>query len=149
MVDFARIARRDLADIDYTFDRLTKETIRAKFWRKPISDDLIAKAKASGRAGLRAEARQILAKVVGPRPKGTPWDSQRTKFEGNVIFFAQHATACCCRRCAQEWYGIRDDRDLTAAELDYMVELVMRYVERRIPDLPESASPHRRRSAAA
>jgi hypothetical protein len=147
IVDFARIAARNIADTDYTFDRLQKETIRAKFWRKPIAADLIAKARATGRAGLRAEAAHILTKVVGPKPKGTPWDSQGTKFDGNVLFFAQHATACCCRRCAQEWHGIPDDRALTPTELNYMVELVMRYVERRISDLPESGDNHGRGAA--
>ena len=127
---------------------MNKETIRAKFWRKPIGDELIAKARATGRSGLRDEARHILTRVLGPQPKGTPWDSQGTKFDGTVLYFAQHATACCCRRCAQEWHGIPDDRPLKPSELDYMVELAMRYVDRRLPDLPDSGTQRGQEAAA-
>jgi hypothetical protein len=136
-VDWARVALRNLSDIEYTIDMLQKETIRTKFWRKPIGSDLIANARKLGRSGLRIEVRRILNRTIASKPKGTPWDSRQTPFEGNVIYFAQHATATCCRRCAQEWHGIPNDRALAPPELDYLVELVMQYLERRAPDLPD------------
>ena len=52
---------------------------------------------------------------------------------GNAIFYAQHATATCCRRCAEYWHGIRRGRKLTEREVGYLTELVMVFVRERVP----------------
>lgn len=56
---------------------------------------------------------------------------------GNTIFYAQHATATCCRKCLQEWYGIPLGVPLTEEQLAYFTELVMRYIDERLPDLKD------------
>ncbi len=33
-------------------------------------------------------------------------DGRQTPREGNTIFYAQHATASCCRTCIEYWHGI-------------------------------------------
>lgn len=144
-VDFARTAKRDPKDLDYTFSSLKAETIRAKFWRKPISADVLGEARNAGLLNLQVQAQEILTRVVGSKPKGNRWDSYGTPFDGNILFLAQHATACCCRRCVQEWHGIPDDRVLTVAELDYLVHLVMGYVKLRVPILSEQKADAGRR----
>jgi len=51
--------------------------------------------------------------------------------------YAQHATATCCRTCLEYWHGIPKGRALSAEELNYLAELVCRYIEDRIPELTE------------
>ena len=135
LVDFSRTARRQLEDVEYTFAMLQRETIRAKFWRKPIDSILLEKARMRGISGIKGDALAILAKKVGPKSKGTPWDSRGTPYDGDMIFLGQHATATCCRRCIQEWHGIPDDRELTVEEIKYFVDLIVQYIQRRLPNL--------------
>jgi len=52
--------------------------------------------------------------------------------KGHPVFIAQHATATCCRKCIQKWHGIEKGRTLNEAEVDYVVALIMEWVERQI-----------------
>ena len=64
----------------------------------------------------------------------TPVDKQ------NIIYYAQHATATCCRKCIKYWHGIPYDRALEPAEALYLQELIIKYIENRLPDLPDAAA---------
>jgi hypothetical protein len=55
----------------------------------------------------------------------------------SALPYAQHATATCCRKCLEYWHGLPVGRALDAKELDYLSEIVFRYVEDRIPNLTE------------
>jgi hypothetical protein len=65
------------------------------------------------------------------------YDGRQTPWEGNPMFYAQHATATCCRRCLEEWHNIPRGRELTDAEISYCTSLVMLYVNERLPFLTE------------
>ncbi len=78
-----------------------------------------------------------LNKYINKPHKDNDWDGRQTPFTGNLIYYAQHATATCCRKCAEEWHGINRDRPLTKEEINYMVDLIMLYIKKRVPDLPE------------
>lgn len=56
--------------------------------------------------------------------------------EGNVLYYAQHATASCCRTCIEYWHGIPKGRELTHDEIGYLTALIIQFLNRRIPDLP-------------
>ena len=56
---------------------------------------------------------------------------------GNVIFYAQHATATCCRKCMGYWHGIDPGVPLDDDQLAYCCELVRLYLDARLPDLPD------------
>ena len=73
-----------------------------------------------------------LAKCLAPPTP--PFDGRQTKREGakNPIHYAQHATATCCRRCVEYFYGIPQGRELERPEVDYFTELIMRYMLERI-----------------
>jgi hypothetical protein len=66
----------------------------------------------------------------------TSWDGRQTPWHGSAIYYAQHATAACCRTCIEYWHGIPRVGDLGAKELDYLTDLVVRYLDERLPDLP-------------
>lgn len=45
--------------------------------------------------------------------------------KGHPVFFAQHATATCCRGCLEKRHGIPKDRELTASEQQYVVDIIV------------------------
>ena len=45
-------------------------------------------------------------------------------------FIAQHACACCCRGCLEKWHHIPKGRELTKEELDYLVSILLLWIEK-------------------
>ena len=52
--------------------------------------------------------------------------------KGHPVFIGQHATATCCRGCIQNWYGIKKGKKLSDQEIQFLVELIMRWIEGQI-----------------
>ena len=71
----------------------------------------------------------VNSRVAPDFPKN---DGKQTPMRGHPVFIAQHATATCCRGCIQKWHGIEKGRALTVAEIDYVVALIMGWIERQI-----------------
>jgi hypothetical protein len=122
-------------DIAYTFKSLRHELIRHHFWHIEIDEKAVTHARRKGRKGMLLAAENRLRKSVGAA--NLPFDGRQTPMLGNSLFYAQHATATCCRKCMFEWYGIEIGRDLTEEEIAYFTELVMRFVNERLPQLTE------------
>lgn len=145
LIDWPRVQARDTADISHTFEALRHEFIRHHFWHKPIDERAELHARRKGLVNLRIAAEKRIASSVGPAQPAR--DGQQTPLSGNILYYAQHATACCCRTCMEYWHGIPKGQALTAGEMQYMLELVMRFVSERMPRLPDSPEkiPPRRR----
>ena len=140
LVDWARLEKRDPADLDYTFGMLKLEFVRHEYWcDKAIDPKAVRRAHRAGTKALRQEAERILRRSVGPAKH--PAQGRQTPWDGNVVFYGQHATASCCRRCIEVWHGIPRTRDLTGDEIGYFTELVCRYIQQRLPDLTEGGEP--------
>lgn len=145
LVDWDRVHSRRLDDANFTFSELRRELIRHHFWHIPFDEVAINHAKRKGRTILHeAAARRINASVMHT---DNPREGRQTPMEGNTIYYAQHATASCCRRCIEYWHGIPTDRDLTDEEARYLTTLVIDYLDERLPDLadnPVRVPPRRR-----
>jgi hypothetical protein len=59
-------------------------------------------------------------------------DGKQTPMRGHPVFVAQHATATCCRGCIQKWHGIKKGRVLNDEETEFIVGLLMRWIESQI-----------------
>lgn len=59
-------------------------------------------------------------------------DGKQTPTKGHPVFVAQHATGTCCRGCLYKCHGIAMNRYLTRNEINYIVELIMTWIERQI-----------------
>ena len=59
-----------------------------------------------------------------------PNDGKQTPMRGHPVFIAQHACACCCRGCLEKWHHIPKGKELTNEEIDYIVSLLMTWIER-------------------
>jgi hypothetical protein len=146
LIDWERVHERRFEDVEYTFSELRHELIRHHFWHVEIDQRALNHALRKGRIGLLAAAEKRLASSVG---RENPYrDGRQTPFEGNVIYYAQHATAACCRTCIEYWHNIPKGRALNSEELTYLGRLVARYIADRLPDLPDGPTkvPPRRRS---
>jgi len=69
----------------------------------------------------------ISTRIVPQFPKN---DGKQTPMRGHPVFIAQHATATCCRGCIQKWHGIKKGKELTDQEMQFLVTLIMRWIER-------------------
>jgi hypothetical protein len=129
------VRKLDIEDVEHTVRSLKTELVRYHFWTGEIDQRARNYARRKGLAGLRDSVRHTLEKKIGTfNPR---WDGQQTPRTGNIIYYAQYATATCCRRCLETWYGIPRTPDLTDGQLDYFTELVMLYIRTRMPDLTE------------
>lgn len=137
LVDWNRVQKKDLSDIDATIAFLKKENIRHHFWDISIDKKFKWANLIQGKEKLARKALKRLKDFVGCMVTDIYRDGTQTPVtEWNIIYFAQHATATCCRQCMQYWHGIPYDRKLTDEELEYAHQLIMKYIDIKIGDMP-------------
>ncbi len=139
LVDWSRLHRRDPADVGHTFEAMRTELIRHHYWHKEFDGRALERAHRRGRAGLRAAAEKRVQKALAPAVPA--WDGRQTPLDGDVIYYAQHATATCCRKCVEEWHGIPRGVALTDDQVAYFLALILRFLDERLHDLPDEPSP--------
>ena len=142
-IDWERIHRRELTDIDYTISQLRTEKFRYEWWVKELDQQARNHALRKGLLNLRTAALVRLKRSVGDvyeMPDGTkrPYrDGLQTPYSGNSLYYAQHALACCCRKCMKYWHGVPYGRHLSEQELTYFTELVLLYVKTKLSEIQE------------
>jgi Domain of unknown function (DUF4186) len=146
LIDWDRVRSRDPADMEFTFASLKRELIRHHMWTIRFDSESERKARMRGQEELYGSIRRRLISSIGKMPNG--FDGRQTPMEGNVIYYAQHATATCCRKCLCYWHGVPMNRGLRADELDYCEILVKRYLDERLPDLQKEKRPELRKHRA-
>lgn len=141
LLDWYRVHRRDLTDVNYTFESLKREWIRHHFWHIDIDPRAENYAHRKGRTNLRHAVRSRIRSSIGS--PNNPYDGRQTPMEGsgNPIHYAQHATASCCRKCVDYWHNIPATRALNDDEILYLTELAMMYLDEKFPSL-EDAGKH-------
>lgn len=146
-VDWERTRARNPEDIAFVISELQKSRERYDMWIAEIDLPARNHALRKGRLALRGYVRKRLFQMIG-RVYDTgdtimrPYrDGFQTPYAGNVVYYAQHAVACCCRPCTERWHGIPQGRDLTEEELDYLAQLVMVYIDTRLSELEELGVP--------
>ena len=66
------------------------------------------------------------------KPAIIPNDGKQTPMKGHPVFIAEHATATCCRGCLEKWHHIKKGRELTDNEVVYIVNLIMKWIEKEM-----------------
>lgn len=59
-------------------------------------------------------------------------DGKQTPMKGHPVFIAQHATGTCCRGCLYKWHGIIKNKKLRIDEIDYIVDVIMEWINRQM-----------------
>ncbi|MER6070213.1 DUF4186 domain-containing protein [Streptomyces sp. NPDC001852] len=120
-------ASPDPRSLDQRLDTLARQPFRARFHLRGRDR---ATAELKGPATIRWHAYDLVAKRLAP---AEPYkDGKQTPYRGHPVFVAQHATATCCRGCLERWHGIPRGRELTRAEHVYVVDVILRWIEREM-----------------
>lgn len=135
LIDLSRTYRRDLSDVKYTIESLKYELWRHYYWHIEIDQLAVNHARRKGKSGMRVAAENRIRKAVGDANPSL--DGRQTPKKGNALYYAQHATATCCRKCIEDWHGIPMGKSLSDDQIQYFADLVMLYVEERLPFLTE------------
>ena len=149
LVDWDRLHMRDFGDVAHTFAALKNEMIRHFFFHGELDERAVRHAQRKGRVQLKEAARHRLGKYLSPATPAR--DGRQTPFAGNAIYYAQHATATCCRTCLEYWHDIPKGQELTAEEEAYCAALVDCFLDERLPELADTPIrvPNMRRAAPA
>jgi uncharacterized protein DUF4186 len=136
LIDWSRVQQRDLQDVKFTFKALKTEMIRHHFWHKELDERAVNHALRKGKTALLPSIHKRITNSIGPTQ---PYrDGFQTPYQGNVIYYAQHAVAACCRKCVEYWHGIPQGKPLSSKEINYLSALCEYYVAERMPDLPDN-----------
>ena len=111
------------------FERIERSSFRMRFVLRDADRDYVEK---KGPDVIREHAADFVRKRLAPaHPKN---DGKQTPMRGapngHPVFLAQHATATCCRGCLEKWHGIPQGRELTQAEQEYVVNVLMEWINR-------------------
>lgn len=112
-------------DFDGLFERLARSQFRSRFHLRAKDREYIS---AKGMDVIRSHARNFVTKRLAPAYIAN--DGKQTPMRGHPVFLAQHATGCCCRGCLMKWHHIPAGRTLTLEEQNYVVSVLMAWIER-------------------
>ena len=109
------------------FERLAQSAFRSRF-RLSAADRAYIQSR--GLATIRQHAATFVAQRLAPAVIAN--DGRQTPMRGHPVFVAQHATGCCCRGCLYRWYHIAPGHQLSQAEQQYVVSVLMAWIERQL-----------------
>lgn len=112
-----------MRDIDEVLEALGRSDFRRK---QKLSAKDIAYLDQKGPEAIREHTRRFISERLAPAHPTN--DGKQTPWRGHPTFTAQHATATCCRGCLAKWHGLEKGRDLTASEIEYIVELISQWL---------------------
>lgn len=115
--------------IDARIDALAQQRFRSKFHLRGRDRGL---AQLRRGETLRRHAQDIVAERLAPEDPYPFTDGKQTPYRGHPVFVAQHATATCCRSCLQRAHEIPKGRALTDGEQGYVVDVILRWIEREL-----------------
>lgn len=113
---------------------LSKSNFRSKFHLKEKDFKYIDE---KGIDTIKQHAYDFITKRL--KPEFIPNDGKQTPMRGHPVFIAQHATATCCRGCLNRWYKIEKNRELSDAEVDFVVELIMKWIEKEVENASKNS----------
>ena len=123
-----------MSDLDPLFSRLARSTFRSRF---RLGDKERQYCWDKGPDTIDQHAADFVEKRLAPAQPAN--DGKQTPMRGHPVFIAQHATACCCRGCLEKWHKIPSGRALTAAEQEYIVGMLLFWMQREMTSpLPRS-----------
>ncbi|HTV72711.1 MAG TPA: DUF4186 family protein [Candidatus Acidoferrales bacterium] len=142
LVDWERAHSCNLGEANKKFEDMRHEWIRHYYWHVAFDPEALRKAQMRGRKKMLEMLRSRIIKGVREL---NPFDGRGVRWTGDVINYARHATATCCRRCIAYWHGIPIQTRLTTKQVDYLFALGARYIVERMPELGDSPDPTKRK----
>lgn len=119
-----KIRRDPMQSIDFLLGRLSTSKFRSRFHLKKKDIEYI---ESVGLDKIKSHAYDFISKRLAPKIIDN--DGKQTPYHGHPVFISEHATATCCRACLYKWHKIEKNKALTSQEIDYVVEIIMRWIE--------------------
>ena len=113
--------------INNLFDKLSHSKFRSSFHLKEKDINYV---KEKGIDKIKSHAYDFICKRLAPL--NIKNDGRQTPLKGHPVFIAQHATATCCRNCLYKWHHIDKNKQLNDSEINYIVDVIMNWIEREI-----------------
>ena len=105
---------------------LSKSKFRSSFH---LNNKMKEYTKEKGLEKIKSDAYDFINKRLAPA--SIPNDGKQTPMrQVHPVFIAQHACACCCRGCLEKWYKIPKGKELTKADVDNIVIILMEWIKR-------------------
>ena len=119
-----------MTDFQSILKNLQTSPFRAKFHLTKRDVEYI---KEKGMEKIKSHAYDFISSRLAPAfPKN---DGKQTPMRGHPVFIAQHATATCCRSCLQKWHKIEKEKALSNAQIDFVVNLIIFWIEQELQKL--------------
>ncbi len=115
-----------MESIEYKLYQLSKSKFRSKFH---LSDKDKEYIKEKGIDIIEKHTREFLNKNLKIK---SVKDGKQTPYRGHPVFVAQHATATCCRKCMNKWYGISEDIELDDNQINYFIKIIITFIKNDI-----------------
>ena len=110
--------------IDEALNKLHKSTFRSSFHLTYKDKEYVNQ---KGFDTIRLHAQDFVKSRLAPAY--IPNDGKQTPMRGHPVFKAQHATACCCRGCMNKWYRVPLSTELSPAQQEKIVNLLMAWIQ--------------------
>lgn len=114
-------------EFEQLFYRLSRSDFRSRFHLREKEKQYV---REKGMETVRRHAQDFVRNRLAPAV--IPNDGRQTPMRGHPAFIAQHATATCCRGCLSKWHHIPAGIPLTQAQQDYVVDVIMAWIERQM-----------------
>ena len=114
-----------MATIDEVLAKLQRSAFRAKFHLTEKDRQYV---KDKGMDTVREHAAAFVMRRLAPAV--IPNDGKQTPMRGHPVFVAQHACACCCRRCLNKWYKVPIETELNENQQEQIVNSLMAWIEK-------------------
>lgn len=112
---------------EQVFEKLNKSKFRSRFKLSQKDRDYI---NTKGLETIKQHAKDFVSRRIAPAVIEN--DGKQTPMKNHPVFVAQHATACCCRGCIKKWHGFEAGVQLTDEQQEYLVGLIMEWINKQI-----------------
>ena len=116
-----------MATVEEALEKLKKSDFRAKFHLKNQDKKYVEE---KGIETIRLHAEEFIRTRLAPG--FIPNDGKQTPMRGHPVFVAQHACACCCRKCLNKWYNVPKNTPLTEIQQQKIVNLIIAWIEKEL-----------------
>ena len=122
-----------MRDLDDLFAALDKSGFRSRFRLNKTDLNYLRR---HGPEAILGHGKRFIAERLAPAEPVN--DGKQTPMRGHPVFVAQHATATCCRSCLARWHRIPKRRGLTDQEQQYILAVILLWLNKCSP--PSGAS---------
>ena len=115
-------------NIEDLLDSLSKSKFRGSFHLNKKMKDYV---KEKGLDKIKSDAFDLITKRIAKEKPNN--DGKQTPMKQvHPVFIAQHATGCCCRGCLEKIHNIKKNHALSDEEINYIVNVIISWIEKEI-----------------